>query len=417
MLQFRRSLANHVLPGLVFVRNETIDFEGDEQVYFSPFEAFIQAALTNGLPYRFVLPVTNKRARFADPQIEAVVDKVGSARGLFRGLARTAEIIATLRRIRRETGISTVVIRVPEHTNLLLLPLLTLFRFEIVIWLVHDRLKVTRSDKEHRARLRSQIAGLISLVTGAVEARYLNKCRVVSNGRELAERYCGDNPLVKVVYSTLVTEAERQELEAFGKTYRREPNRLRLVYAGRLSVEKGIDRLLDLVEALNALGRPDGISCSCQIIGKVDETMRAYIEERLRKSPYSSSIEVAGFVRRGADLWTAFAASDFFCLLSSAEGTPRVIPEAFACGLPVIASKDANANRIVEETNLVLTSAGPTDLAGRVMALYKDELAYLQTRFSVSQRSRTYTIETLLDQFSTGVNLGADLSTRRDRSP
>lgn len=399
MVKRPRRLNTDTRPGLIFVRNETIDFDGYKQVYFSPFEAFIRAAMVRGLPCRFVLPVTNKRARMADPEIEETIDKVGSARGFFRGLLRTAEILVTLRRIRRETQYSTVVARVPEHANLLLLPLLSLFGFDIVIWLVHDRLKVTLSDKESRASLRSRIAALVSRATGAVEARYLRNCRVVSNGSYLAQRYCGDNARVQVVYSTLVTEADRWELAAFGRTYRRDPNHLRLVFAGRVSVEKGIGRLLDFVELLQALGRHEGISCSCRIIGKIDDTMLDYLERRVRSAPDPASIEVAGFMRRGPELWDNFAKSDFFCLLSSAEGTPRVIPEAFACGLPVIVSEDANADNVVDESDLVLTSAGLAELARRVLALYRDEQAYHNVRVAVSERAKNYTIDVLLDRF------------------
>lgn len=391
----------HAEPGLVFVRNETIDFEAGRQTYFSPFEAFIRAAQAEGRPFRFVLPVTDPGASFADPLVEANVLKVRSARGFLAGLARIPEILRALRKLRRDEGIDQVVVRVPEHTNLLLLPLLRLSGFGIVVWLVHDRRKVMTADRMQRAGLRAVLAGLVSCLTGFVEARFLARSLVVANGSDLAQRYCAGNPRVRVVYSTLVTEAERTEIARFAEGYRRDPRRLRLVFAGRVSVEKGVDRLLDFFAALQKKAAPHGIECTCSIVGKIDHTMRTALDSRLAQLDDPASVKVLGFVRRGPDLWRVFAESDFFCLLSAAEGTPRVIPEAFAASLPAIVSSDANADRVVTERALVLEDGDLNGLAERVLAEFCSGDRYFETREAVARRAQGYTIEGLLGQFGT----------------
>nr|MDA8086981.1 glycosyltransferase [Nitrospiraceae bacterium] len=45
-----------------------------------------------------------------------------------------------------------------------------------------------------------------------------------------------------------------------------------------------------------------------------------------------------GFVPYGGRLFDLYAGADVFLLLSRSEGTPKVVPEAFSFGLPVIAS-------------------------------------------------------------------------------
>lgn len=386
-------------PGVIFIRNETIDFKGGEQVYFSPFEAFIRAALATSAPFRFVLPVTDKNARFSDPLIEDNVVKVRSARGLFTGLARTPEILRAALGLRAREGINQVVVRVPEHTNLLLLPLLWLFGFQIVIWLVHDRRKVTAADLQQREGLRAVMAGFVSKMTGAVETLFLVRSRVVANGSDLAKRYCSGNARVRVVYSTLVTEAERTEIADYGRAYRHDPGKIRLVFAGRISVEKGIGRLLDFFELLQAQAAAHGIKCHCSIVGKLDDTMRVFLDARLARLPDPSSVKILGFVKRGPDLWRVFSESDYFCLLSAAEGTPRVIPEAFAGGLPVIVSTDANADGVVTERVLVLDNGNCAALAERVVTHFIDSANYLRTRQAVADRAIGYTIERLLTRF------------------
>jgi len=392
---------NRLNPGLVFLRNETIDFENGEQVYFSPFEAFIRASVAEKRSFRFIIPVSDTSAKFADSIVDANVIKIRSTRGILRGSCAIPELIGTLLALRRREKINLVVARVPEHLNFLLLPLLWMLGFQILIWLVHDRQKVEHANRAQRAGVRARLSHLVSVLIGVVESRFLARTPTVSNGERLAKRYCRNNNNVRVVYSTLVTTLERDEISAYSRDYRYNPHELTIVYAGRVSVEKGIDRLIDFFEALRRASLDRNVRCRCVIAGKVDDTMRDYLSSRLSAAEGRADVTVVGFVKRGIALWKIFAESDFLCLLSVAEGTPRIVPEAFACGLPVVISDDANSDSVVGDQMLKLQNDDISGLAERVLSKFLDRQEYLRARAQVLSQSKNYTLEGVQELFET----------------
>jgi len=68
------------------------------------------------------------------------------------------------------------------------------------------------------------------------------------------------------------------------------------------------------------------------------------------------------------------AASDVFVLPSFREGTPRVITEAMAAGLPVVATDIAGIPEQVDdgESGYLLPTGGPDALAGALDRLLAD---------------------------------------------
>ncbi len=396
-LQTRRRLP--LQEGLIFIRNETVDFENGRQVYFSPFESFIERAHERDLPIQFVLPATERGVRLASSTAAERTTLIGNARGFFTGLRRTPEMVRQALRLRKKFGFNTVVVRVPEHVSLLLLPLLRLFGFQVVAWLVHDRRKVQEADLHHRKGLRAGIAALASALNGWVEQRLLWRGPVISNGTALAQSYCNGNPRARVVYSTLLNEADMRDLGSCAQNYAHRSGELNLIYAGRISVEKGIDRLFDFLEEMQRQGMARGVTCTLTLVGKLDDSMRQYVAERQFGLADPTCVRLAGFVKRGPDLWKIYREMDFFCLLSKAEGTPRVVPEAYAAGMPVVISTDANSDAIVDVEGLVTDAGALAKTATHVLDLHADRARYLDLRARLRDRSHDYTIDRILDVF------------------
>lgn len=119
---------------------------------------------------------------------------------------------------------------------------------------------------------------------------------------------------------------------------------LRFVAAGRLSRQKGFDRLLEAMIEL-----PD--DCHCTILGEGPE--RADLEERISSLDLTSRVRLAGFVSNPAP-WIAGA--DAFVMPSRFEGMPNVALEALALGTPVIATPQSGG--IAEVEGVVLAKAG-----------------------------------------------------------
>lgn len=106
---------------------------------------------------------------------------------------------------------------------------------------------------------------------------------------------------------------------------------LRLAAAGRLTWQKGFDRLIPLLAAL-----PE--ESHLTIFG--DGPLRSSLEEAARTAGVAHRLSLPGFTH---DLPAHLAGADAFLLPSRWEGLPNVALEALAVGTPVIATPEAGA--------------------------------------------------------------------------
>jgi glycosyltransferase involved in cell wall biosynthesis len=103
----------------------------------------------------------------------------------------------------------------------------------------------------------------------------------------------------------------------------------RLVAAGRLTEQKGFDRLLEWFAALPA-------DAHLIIIGEGRDRVR--LGDSARRLGLDARVRFTGFL---ANPWEHMAGADAFLLPSRWEGLPNVALEALACGTPVIATTEA----------------------------------------------------------------------------
>jgi len=104
---------------------------------------------------------------------------------------------------------------------------------------------------------------------------------------------------------------------------------LRLVAAGRLTHQKGFDRLIDMMAALPASSRLTILGT-----GPDEATLRTRAESRA----VADRVTFAGFAEQP---WPFYAGADAFLLPSRWEGQSNAALEALAVGTPVIATPEA----------------------------------------------------------------------------
>lgn len=170
----------------------------------------------------------------------------------------------------------------------------------------------------------------------------------------LVERYGVSRERLHIVPNGVADEYFREPRTAPARP-------LRLLFVGRLQIQKNVARLLDAM----ALVQQD---VRLRIVG--DGELRAPLMEQAARLGLRN-VEFAGALYAD-DLVKVYADSDAFVLPSDKEGMPLVLLEAMASGLPVIATDVPGNRELVDGTGL-LAAPEPAALARRIDELAADE--------------------------------------------
>jgi len=128
--------------------------------------------------------------------------------------------------------------------------------------------------------------------------------------------------------------------------------------------------------------------------------LREELQQEITQRELSDSVRMLGY---RDDIPAILAACDVFVLPSYREGTPRVITEAMASGLPVIATEIAGVPEQIEDgTNGILIQPGDvTALASGLEQLV--ESADLRERFGSASQERVerFSVEAMVSDIET----------------
>ncbi|MFF7632732.1 glycosyltransferase family 4 protein [Kitasatospora sp. NPDC008050] len=136
---------------------------------------------------------------------------------------------------------------------------------------------------------------------------------------------------------------------------------LRLLFVGRLGVQKNVARLL---EAMSLLREPVRL----RIVG--DGELREPLTAQARSLGLGDRVEFSGGLL-GADLLDAYARAEAFVLPSDKEGMPLAALEAMAAGLPVVATDVPGSAELLRGVGL-LAAPQPAALAAAIDRLAGD---------------------------------------------
>ena len=141
-----------------------------------------------------------------------------------------------------------------------------------------------------------------------------------------------------------------------------EDGAFRVIHCGRVDLRKGCHYL---IEAFHGLRLP---RAELWLVGPVAPEMEAF-----RRRYESPSIVFHG-PRPQAELARWYGRCAVFCLASLEEGMAMVIPQAMACGLPVIATPNSGAEEIVREgvEGHLVPVRDVEALRRRILELYED---------------------------------------------
>jgi len=125
-----------------------------------------------------------------------------------------------------------------------------------------------------------------------------------------------------------------------------------------------------LIDALRLVrDLPLGVS----IVGEGSAGEQRSLLARARRCGVAQRIQWHGLVPDASRLYKAF---DVFVLSSRTEGTPIVLLEAMAAGVPIVATRVGGVPDVLTSAEAVLVpSASPVALAAAIRAVYRDPAA------------------------------------------
>ncbi len=164
------------------------------------------------------------------------------------------------------------------------------------------------------------------------------------------------------------------DLTRFRQSKKEDPS-FRLIYCGILQAKKGIHYLLQAFAELKLR------NAELWLIGSVSEEIRPFLKK------YQGTFRHLGFVPN-SELDHVYSQGSAFVLPSLEEGLAKVIIEAMACGLPVIATTNTGAEDVVREgiDGYVIPIRNVEILKERILSLYHDPELCRQLGNNAKQR-------------------------------
>ncbi|MDQ2918687.1 MAG: glycosyltransferase family 4 protein, partial [Verrucomicrobiota bacterium] len=141
---------------------------------------------------------------------------------------------------------------------------------------------------------------------------------------------------------------------AIDRSHTTHKSRLRILFAGALTQRKG---LADLFAAMKLI---DSDEIELVVMGSLLQPL-AWYRERFSNFTYEAP-------RPHADVLRLMQSCDVFVLPSIVEGRALVQQEAMACGLPLIATRNAGADDLIEEgeTGFLVPIRSPEAIAEKI---------------------------------------------------
>ena len=212
---------------------------------------------------------------------------------------------------------------------------------------------------------------------------------VVAVGPELSANYRRAPAVLDLVVS-LVPAAELERAPV-ARDYDAE---LHILSVGRLDQEKNP---LLLADVLALLHRHDH-RWRLRVCGEGD--LAEALEQRLAELGLAEQAELLGYVPIGDDLYELYRSSHAFLHVSWTEGFPQVLVEAFACGLPVVATDVGGVRAGVGSAALLVGPGDPQAAADALEQIARDR--DLRARLTRAGRDRAsgLTIEAQIERLA-----------------
>jgi glycosyltransferase involved in cell wall biosynthesis len=190
-------------------------------------------------------------------------------------------------------------------------------------------------------------------------------CGIVAVGPDLAHRYRHARRLLEI-NASLVSDAEIvSRAAALDRSY--DGPALTALSVGRLETEKNPLLLADVLACLSEAARDWRLA----VCG--EGPLSKPLADRLEELGVSARAELLGYVPFGPELRSRYRSSHALVHVSWTEGLPQVLLEAFAAGLPVVATDVGGVKQAVGDAVLLVPPGDAEATAAGIQRIAADE--------------------------------------------
>jgi len=184
------------------------------------------------------------------------------------------------------------------------------------------------------------------------------------------------------------------DLERFGPAeIAREPQILRLLTVGRLSVTKRVEILIDAIEIMHR----DGCEVHFKIVG--GGQMLQKLKQIVSEKNLGNIIEFTGRID-SEDMPPVYRQNDIFISASMQEGMSNAMLEAMASGLPLITTRCEGAEELIADNGLVVENANAEEIAKAIRKIAGDRQTYKQMAVAARRQAEKFTWNEVASQYT-----------------
>lgn len=214
-------------------------------------------------------------------------------------------------------------------------------------------------------RWRKEVIRLWSYWNKKEQERAIRRGLTFVNSRALYDELVGK---ISYLEETRTTTLSKTDFFIRKDTCQNRP--IRLLYAGRISVSKGLFDIFYALRKLLALGE----DLILDIVGwpeKGEDNILSDLFSYARKEGFRDRVLYHGYKAVGPELFEYYKEADIFVLASrsSFEGFPRTIWEAMAHSLPVVATRVGSISEFIEDSAELVEPNNPEALANAILRL------------------------------------------------
>ena len=167
---------------------------------------------------------------------------------------------------------------------------------------------------------------------------------------------------------------------------------IRLITAGRLSVTKRVEILIDAIDVLNK----QGCKISLKIVGSGQLLQK--LKQIVNEKNLDNIIELTGRID-SEEMPQIYRQNDIFISASKLEGMSNAMLEAMASGLPIIAARCEGTEELIAENGLVIENATAEEFAKAIKRLIDDRQLCSQMSTAARQKAQQFTWGSIAEQY------------------